>query len=55
MTNDVRVRCLMCGVRGLWRDGVLINPGPGEIPALCMVGPRLRPHGPWLPDVPTRQ
>jgi hypothetical protein len=47
------VRCRHCGTRGLRIDNHnVINPGPGEVLALCPVRAPLRPGGPLAPHGP---
>ena len=44
------VRCAGCGIRGQWVNGIVINPGPQTVPALCVTVKPIRAHGPWIPD-----
>lgn len=58
------VRCVGCGIRGQWRGGQVINRSGRTVMPYCAAperhhrrflaettGPRLRSHGPWLPDI----
>ncbi len=41
------VRCVGCGIRARWEDGVPVNAEPFSIPSLCPASARPRAHGPF--------
>lgn len=46
--SDAVLRCVHCGIRGRWVNGILVFAGPGTARALCSRRPP-RAHGPFIP------